>query len=325
MAFGTSIGGSRPFLPCNSHGGPNRTVLDVHGESMDYLHARLPRDEDGTTGAAPRDAVMTAAYSCADEADFRRRLGNPERQVRGRCVTTVAVCVLLAAAARQAGAQDGLYAGIAAGWDRAAGNYTKSVALDVPPATYRASSDSASGGFGALRASFGYRAFVAGRAYVSAEFETALHTGDGAAGFLREGTGLGDRDVWPGPWTLQKNRSLGVNARLGYGPGAGLLGEGGSVYLVTGLHRLKATVGRGFDDGVVSRINDHDHTLRPWLLGAGLEWGSRSNRIGVEIRHAAADLNFRTAGDGSAIGKPRIDHAFDVREWGVQVGYTRSF
>ena len=39
-----------------------------------------------------------------------------------------------------------------------------------------------------------------------------------------------------------------------------------------------------------------DHTLRPWMAGAGVEWGSRTNRIGSEVRRAAADLQFRTGG-----------------------------
>lgn len=67
------------------------------------------------------------------------------------------------------------------------------------------------------------------------EFEAALHGGAGPAGYLRDGTGVGDRDVWPGPWSVEKNRGFGANARLGHAPG-GLLGEGGSVYFVTGMH-----------------------------------------------------------------------------------------
>lgn len=105
----------------------------------------------------------------------------------------------------------------------------------------------------------------------------------------------------------------------------GLLGKGGSVYFVTGLHWLRATVRQGSDIGTERLRAVADHTLRPWIAGAGMEWGSRTNRIGVEVRHAAADLEFRTGGDGSAIGMPRIDHTFGVREWSVHVGYARSF
>ena len=227
-------------------------------------------------------------------------------------------------AARYAGAQEGLYAGVAAGWDRATADYTKGFGLDVPPATHRTATNSAPGGFGTARASLGYRAYLARRTYISTEFEAAFHRGDGAAGYLREGTGLGDRDVWPGPWSVEKNHAFGVNARLGYAPG-GVLGEGGSVYSVTGVHWLRAIVRRGSDIGTESIRNVADHTLRPWVVGAGVEWGSRANRVGVEVRYAAADLEFRTGGDGLAIGMPRIDHAFALREVSVQVGYTRSF
>ena len=236
-----------------------------------------------------------------------------------------AACVLVLATAQYAGAQDGVYAGVAAGRDQAAVDYTKGVGLDVPPATYRTATDSADGGFGTVRASLGYRAFVAGRAYVAGEFEAGFHGGDGAAGFLQQGTGLGDRDVWPGLWTFDKRRTLGANARLGYAPGSGLLGEGGSVYLVTGVHWLRVHAERGFDNGVVSRVDAGDHTLRPWVAGAGLELGSRTDCIRVEVRRAAGDLELPTTGDGSAIGMPRLDHAFIMREWEVLVGYARSF
>ena len=50
-----------------------------------------------------------------------------------------------------------------------------------------------------------------------------------------------------------------------------------------------------------------------------------ANRVGLEVRCSAADLEFRTGGDGSALGMPQIDHTFGVREVSVQVGYTRSF
>ena len=68
-----------------------------------------------------------------------------------------------------------------------------------------------------------------------------------------------------------------------------------------------------------------DHTLRPRVVGVGAEWGSPASRVALEVRYSAADLEFRTGGDGSALGMPRIDHRFGVRAVGVLVGYTRSF
>ena len=235
-----------------------------------------------------------------------------------------AACVLVLAATRYAGAQEGLYAGVAARWDRASADYTKGIGLDVPPASYETATNEAQGGFGTVGATLGYRTFVAGRVYVSAEFEAAFHGGAGPAGYLREGTGVGDRDVWPGPWSVEKNRGFGANARLGYAPD-GPLGEGGSVYFVTGMHRVEAAVRRGSDVGGESTRVEADHTFRPWVAGAGVEWGSLANRVGLEVRYSAAELEFRTGGDGSALGMPRIDHTFRVGEVTVQVGYTRSF
>ena len=62
-----------------------------------------------------------------------------------------------------------------------------------------------------------------------------------------------------------------------------------------------------------------NHTLRPWVAGAGVEWGSLANRVGLEVRYSPADLEFRTGGDGSALGMRRMDHRFDVRQVSVQM------
>ena len=244
--------------------------------------------------------------------------------MRGYRGALLAVCMLLVAATRYAGAQEGPYFGVAAGWSRAIADYTKGISLDVPPASYETATSDARGGIGLLQASLGYRTFIVDRLYVPGELEVAFRRGDAPAGYLLEGTGVDDRDVWPGPWSVQRRGSFGMNARLGYAPG-GLLGEGGSVYVVAGLHRERATVRYGSDiRGEAIRIVA-DHTLRPWMAGVGIEWGSLASRIGLEVRYSGADLDFRTGGDGSALGMPRIGHRFGVRAVGVQVGYTRSF
>ena len=102
-------------------------------------------------------------------------------------------------------------------------------------------------------------------------------------------------------WSVEKNRGLGANARLGYAPG-GWLGESGSVYFVTGVHWERATVRRGSDIGGEAIRVVADHTLRPWVAGAGVEWGSLANRVGLQVRYSAADLEFRTGGDGRRSG-----------------------
>ena len=221
-------------------------------------------------------------------------------------------------AARYAGAQEGLYAGVAAGWDRATADYTKGIGLDVPPATHRTATNSAPGGFGTARASLGYRAYLARRTYISTEFEAAFHRGDGAAGYLREGTGLGDRDVWPGPWTVEKNHAFGANARLGYAPG-GVLGEGGAVYSVTGVHWLRATVRRGSDIGTESIRNVADLELTRYGGDITL-WGEEST---MPKTRAAYPLEFRgqmielvRAGRSpEALGREFEPSAQAIRNW----------
>ena len=244
--------------------------------------------------------------------------------MRGFWGTLLAACVLLFTGTQSADAQEGPYVGVAAGWNRATADYTKGIGLDVPPASYETATNEVQRGAGIMRASLGYRTFVTGRLYISGEFEASYYGSGGPAGYLREGTGVGDRDVWPGPWSVKKEGGLGLNTRLGYAPG-GLLGEGGSVYLVAGVHWERATMRRGSDIGGASIRVVADHTLRPWVVGVGVEWGSPANRVGLEVRYSAADLEFRTGEDGSALGMPRIDHRFGLLEVGVQVGYTRSF
>ena len=115
-----------------------------------------------------------------------------------------------------------------------------------------------------------------------------------------------------------------MNARLRSLRG-GLPGEGGSVYLIAGVRWERTTVRRDSDMGGASIDVVADHSLQPWVVGVGVAWGSLANRFGLEVRYSAADLGFRTGGDGAALGMPRINHRFGVREVGVQVGYARSF
>ena len=196
-------------------------------------------------------------------------LGSRMRSCRGG---QLAACVLLLTATQYADAQEGPYVGLAAGWKRASADYTRGIGLDVPPASYLTATNEGQRGAGTVRASPGYRAFVAGRLYVLGEFEAAFQGGGGPSGYLREGTGVGDCDVWSGPWNVKKEGGVGVNAELGYAPG-GLLGEGGSVYLVAGVHWERATVRRGSDIGGASIRTVANHTLRPWVVGVGAEWG----------------------------------------------------
>jgi len=76
-------------------------------------------------------------------------------QMRGYRGALLAVCMLLVAATRYAGAQEGPYFGVAAGWSRAIADYTKGISLDVPPASYETATSDARGGIGLLQASLG--------------------------------------------------------------------------------------------------------------------------------------------------------------------------
>ena len=71
----------------------------------------------------------------------------------------------------------------------------------------------------------------------------------------RQRLAAANRDVWPGAWRLQKNRGAG-------------------------LHAMSAGIPRS------------EHTVRPWIVGGGLGWGSRakSRRGGGAVRGLRAGL-----------------------------------
>ena len=86
-----------------------------------------------------------------------------------------------------------------------------------------------------------------------------------------------------GKWT--KNHSLGFNARLGYVPeGLAFLGEGRSIYLISGVKWLSATFEAAFDNfGVgeeaISGVTRKTRNAVPWLIGGGLEFGSSKKSL----------------------------------------------
>ncbi|MXW10461.1 MAG: hypothetical protein F4X79_12260 [Acidobacteria bacterium] len=236
---------------------------------------------------------------------------------------TVAVALLVAAGA---GAQDGLYIGVAVGRDQADVTYTKTIGLDVPPPSEAAASDGVPGGFPAFKGTLGYRAPLVGWLFIAGEVETAVHGGDGVAGTLQEGTGLGDRDVWPGGWAFEKGRSIGLNAKLGMAP-VGLLGDGGAAYVIFGRHRLGAAMRLGFENAEMSGVTPWSRALHSWVRGFGVECGSVANRLSLEVRNVSSRAEWMDpdAGDGSALGSPRVGHAFETTEWGIFIGFVRSF
>ena len=133
-----------------------------------------------------------------------------------------------------ANAGEGFYAGLALGREHVGVDYRKSAGIDVAPVSHMEAEDDASAGVNALKLSLGYRWALAERFYLSTELEAALYANERVRGFLR-GTGVGDRDVWPGAWTLEKSRGVGLNARVGYAPEAlDFLGAGRSIFWLRG-------------------------------------------------------------------------------------------
>ena len=230
-------------------------------------------------------------------------------------------------ARRAADAAEGVYAGIAVEHSSVRVDYAKSVGIDLPPASYREAEDDARDAIHSLRAFAGYRRMLPGRFYLSGEVEAAFHPEGGVSGFLERGTGTEDRDVWPGAWTFEKRNDFGFNVKAGYAPESlDFLGAGRSLYLLAGMRWLEARVEAGHDNGRgVSGVRREDVTATPWLIGAGVEFGSARGRFDLRVSYARYDFDFSGGGDGSALDRPRLRYEFDASEWSVSLGYVWSF
>ena len=129
---------------------------------------------------------------------------------------------------------------------------------------------------------------------------------------------------------MDKNHSLGFNARLGYVPeGLAFLGEGRSVYLISGVKWLDATFEAAFDNSGVGNAAIRGVTRKsgsavPWLIGGGLEFGSSKNRFDVRIHYSSWSMDY-ASGDGATEQSAYVPNTFDVDEVGISLGYTRSF
>lgn len=239
---------------------------------------------------------------------------------------------------------EGFFAGVRFGYDLADVDYSKSVMYNAGVLGTRAAAssmtagDSANDGFTAFMGNVGYRTFLSDQVYLSGEVEGAVYSSK-VGGVLR-GTrdGVTDDDstipsanVFPGAWSLEKNHSLGFNARLGFVPrGLAFMGEGRSLYVISGVKWLNATFESAFDnraqgDALVIRgVTRKKRNATPWLIGAGLEFGSSKNRFDVRIQYSSWDIDYAT-GDGATASTARLPHNFEVDEIGFSVGYTRTF
>ena len=237
---------------------------------------------------------------------------------------------------------EGWFAGVRFGHELAEANYTKSVHYDpnaagvpaaVPDGTSVAGEDRANDGFNAFSANLGYRAFLSERVYLSGEVEGAVY-GSTVQGFF-ESTYTGEerpippQHIFPGAWKVEKNHSLGFNARLGYVPeGLAFLGEGRSVYLISGVKWLSATFEAAFDnfgDGgeAISGVERKRRNAVPWLIGGGLEFGGSKNRFDVRIHYSNWSMDY-AMGDGSKADSAYVPQDFEIDEVAISLGYTRS-
>ena len=232
-----------------------------------------------------------------------------------------ALAAALALAPGRADAADGFYAGVALQSDRAVVDYRKTVGIDAPPPTAMTAADRRRESVTAVAALAGYRRAVSADLYLAGEVEGAFHFG-GVEGELR-GTGDGDRDVWPGEWTLEKRRSLGVNARAGWRPGDRVFpGAEGSLFLFAGLRRTGAefkAAHRNARLGIASSRRGRD-TLASWTAGAGFDLDAAGGRFDFRVGYAAGEVDFRFPAAGP--GDPRLAYAFELREWRVSLAWV---
>ncbi len=235
---------------------------------------------------------------------------------------------------------EGLFVGVRFGHELAEAEYTKTVHYNAgvlpshPDGSEVAGSDRARDGFNAFSANLGYRAFLSNQVYVSGEVEGAVYS-NAVQGFM-EGTYTGNErpipseHIFPGAWKVEKNHSIGFNARLGYVPrGFAFLGEGRSVYLISGVKWLDATFEAAIDNfGVgeeaIRGVTRKKRDATPWLIGGGLEFGSSTNRFDVRIQYSSWSMDY-ASGDGTTAQSAYVPTTFDVDEVGISVGYTRSF
>lgn len=230
---------------------------------------------------------------------------------------------------------EGFFAGVRFGYDLADADYSKNATynagvLDAAGSSMTAK-DGATDGFTAFMGNVGYRTFLSDHVYLSGEVEGAVYSSK-VGGYLqgtRSNGTISNTDVFPGAWSVEKNHSLGFNARLGFVPkGLAFMGDGRSLYVISGVKWLNATFEAAFDnegnDPVIRGVTRKRRNAVPWLIGAGLEFGSSKNRFDVRIQYSSWDIEY-TTGDGLTPTTARLPHDFNVDEIGFSVGYTRTF
>lgn len=239
---------------------------------------------------------------------------------------------------------EGFFAGVRFGYDLAEVDYSKSAMYNAgvlgsrPAGSSMTAQDSANDGFTAFMGNVGYRTFLSNHVYLSGEVEGAVYSSK--VGGILQGTSsdvedddstIPSHNVFPGAWSVEKNHSLGFNARLGFVPkGLAFMGEGRSLYVISGVKWLNTTFESSYDNTaqgnnlVIRGVTRKKRNAVPWLIGAGMEFGSSKNRFDVRIQYSSWDIDY-TSGDGATASTARLPHDFEVDEIGFSVGYTRTF
>ena len=267
------------------------------------------------------------------------RLNQSRARLRQLAAALILATFCFASQPQTAGAEGmgGFYIGAALGGEYADVDYRKAVIHNFPGtepmSTYE--SDNGKGGIGSIKAILGHRWNLPGKTYFSGELDFAYNLNKKVDGRLKgvDDTSSPDApDVFPGDWDLEKNYSAGFNAKLGLSPGENILGRGGSIYLVGGVKWADFTFDGAYDgmvvlpDGTTQRIAGVDSkelSTWPWLVGAGVEFGSEQNRLDLRVTYSRYKFD-SSSGDGLTTSTSRVDYDFEISEWGAYVGYTFS-
>jgi len=229
---------------------------------------------------------------------------------------------------------EGFYLGGAVGVEYADVDYGKSVTLnpsDAASVTNR-DGDSEQGEMSSFKAVLGHRWDLSGSLYFSGEIDVTLRPDSPVTGSI-EGTttpGNPDSDVFPGDWSLNKNRDAGLSVKLGYACGEpGFLGKGASVYALAGVRRLnltlRTTATGTLSDGqtFINSSSSEDVSVTPWLFGGGMEIGSEKSRFDLRVAYSRYDVGYESRSGTEAVPSV-IGFEFEVSEWGVYLSYTWS-
>lgn len=244
-------------------------------------------------------------------------------------------CFALQPQVANAEGMGGFYIGGALGGEYADVDYGKTVIHNFPDMELMSNheNDSGKGGIGSVKAVLGHRWNLPGQTYFSGELDFAFNLNKKVDGELKgvDDTSSPDApDVFAGDWDLEKNYSAGFSAKLGFSPREDILGSGGSIYLVGGIKWADFTFDGAYDgmvilpDGTTERIAGVDRkelSAWPWLVGAGVEFGSEQNRLDFRVTYSRYKFD-SSSGDGLTTSTARVDYDFGISEWGAYVGYT---